>query len=231
MLIAEKPIMERCWIGITRWGIGLLVAMLILAGCGTVAQETRQSNAADTAAQSQTTPSVKPEATAIAAVTPLPPTPAPTATLALTPTPANPAPELIGGGNWLNSEPLTLAELRGQVVLIDFWTYGCINCQRTRPHVRAWWDAYRDDGLVIIGVHTPEFESEKSLENVRAAVVEQGVTWPVVQDNEKQIWRAYENRYWPRFYLIDKQGNIIYDHIGEGRYEETERRIVEALAE
>jgi len=223
--------MHCWWIRIIKRTPGILLVLLALAGCGSMAQEARQLNTADTAAQSQTTPPVTREATAMATMTPLPPTPAPTATPVLTPTPANPAPELIGGGNWLNAEPLTLAELRGQVVLIDFWTYGCINCQRTRPHVRAWWDAYRDDGLVIIGVHTPEFESEKSLENVRAAIAEQGVTWPVVQDNEKQIWRAYENRYWPRFYLIDKQGNIIYDHIGEGRYEETERRIVEALAE
>ncbi len=110
-------------------------------------------------------------------------------------------------------------------------TLTCINCQRTKPYVQAWWNAYRDDGLVIIGVHTPEFESEKSLENVQAAIREQGVTWPVVQDNEKAIWRAYGNRWWPRRYLIDRQGNIVYDHIGEGGYEETERRIVATLAE
>ena len=143
-----------------------------------------------------------------------------------------PAPELSGGGAWINSEPLTLASLQqqGKVVLVDFWTYGCYNCANTLPYVKQWWDKYKDQGLVIVGVHTPEFASERVLENVQAAVKRQEIGWPVVQDNDMAIWRAYGNHYWPRFYLVDSRGQIIYDHIGEGAYEETERRIQAALA-
>jgi thiol-disulfide isomerase/thioredoxin len=143
-----------------------------------------------------------------------------------------PAPELSNGGAWINSEPLTLAGLRqqGKVVLIDFWTYGCYNCANTLPYVKQWWEKYKDQGLVIVGVHTPEFDSERILENVQAAVKRQEIGWPVVQDNDYTIWRSYSNRYWPRFYLVDSRGQIIYDHIGEGAYEETERQIQAALA-
>jgi thiol-disulfide isomerase/thioredoxin len=141
-----------------------------------------------------------------------------------------PAPELSGGGAWINSEPTSLAALRGKVVLVNFWTLGCINCKNTLPSVQGWWQRYKDQGLVIIGVHTPEFGYEAELENVRKATVDLGVSWPVVQDNDWKIWKAYKNSYWPRFYLIDKQGNIIYDHIGEGGYDETERQIQAALA-
>ncbi len=140
------------------------------------------------------------------------------------------APELVGGGAWINSEPLTLASLRGKIVLIDFWTYGCYNCTNTLPYIKQWWSTYKDQGLVIIGVHTPEFSSERVLENVQAAVKEQGITWPVVQDNDNAIWHAYENHYWPRFFLIDHRGQIIYDHIGEGAYAQTEQQIATALA-
>ncbi len=142
------------------------------------------------------------------------------------------APELVGGGAWINSAPLTLADLTGQgkVVLINFWTYGCYNCRNTLPYVKQWWQTYQDQGLVIIGVHTPEFDSEKVLENVRAAVRREGIGWPVVQDNDRRIWRAYGNHYWPRFYLVNHRGQIIYDHIGEGAYDETERQIAAALA-
>jgi thiol-disulfide isomerase/thioredoxin len=143
-----------------------------------------------------------------------------------------PAPELSSGGAWINSEPLTLAGLRlqGKVVLIDFWTYGCYNCANTLPYVKQWWEKYKDQGLVIVGVHTPEFDSERILENVQAAVKRQEIGWPVVQDNDYKIWRSYSNRYWPRFYLVDSRGQIVYDHIGEGAYEETERQIQAALA-
>jgi thiol-disulfide isomerase/thioredoxin len=142
-----------------------------------------------------------------------------------------PAPELTGGGAWINSEPLTLAGLQqqGRVVLIDFWTYGCYNCANTLPYVKQWWDKYKDQGLVIVGVHTPEFAAEQVLENVQAAVKREEIGWPVVQDNDMAIWRAYGNHYWPRFYLVDSRGQIIYDHIGEGAYEETERQIQVAL--
>ncbi len=140
------------------------------------------------------------------------------------------APDFAGGGAWLNSEPLGLADLRGKVVLVNFWTYGCYNCRNTLPYVKQWWAKYRDQGLVIVGVHTPEFQYEAELENVAEAVRREEIGWPVVQDNEKQIWRAYGNRYWPRFYLVDDRGQIIYDHIGEGAYEETDRQIAAALA-
>jgi hypothetical protein len=142
------------------------------------------------------------------------------------------APGFDGGGAWVNSEPLALSDLtaQGKVVLIDFWTYGCYNCTNTLPYVKGWWDKYKDQGLVIVGVHTPEFASEHVLKNVQDAVRRQEIGWPVVQDNDYLIWRAYGNRYWPHFYLVDHRGQIIYDRIGEGAYDETDRRIAVALA-
>lgn len=142
-----------------------------------------------------------------------------------------PSPELLGGQSWLNSDPLTLAELRGKVVLVDFWTYSCINCIRTLPYLKAWHDKYRDDGLVVIGVHSPEFEFEKSLDNLSRAIQDFGITYPIVQDNDFAIWRAYRNRYWPAKYLIDREGKIRYTHFGEGKYDETEIVIQELLGE
>ncbi len=157
--------------------------------------------------------------------------PAPTAVPA--PLPEGPAaPGFDGGGAWINSEPLALADLNKQdkVVLVDFWTYGCYNCANTLPYIKQWWQKYKDQGLVIVGVHTPEFQAEYKLENVQAAVKEQEIGWPVVQDNDYTIWRAYGNHYWPHFYLVDHRGQIIYNRIGEGAYDETERQIVAALA-
>ena len=131
-----------------------------------------------------------------------------------------------------SAEPMTLGELVGKkVVLLDIWTYSCINCQRTLPYLKAWHGKYKDKGLVIIGLHTPEFEFEKIYDNVRAAVQKFGITYPVVLDNDYSTWRAYRNQYWPRKYLIDIDGYIAYDHIGEGGYEETERQIQKALEE
>lgn len=141
------------------------------------------------------------------------------------------APEIEGGANWLNSEPLTLAELRGKVVLIDFWTYSCINCIRTFPYLKDWHDQYADSGLVIIGVHAPEFEFEKNAKNVARALEDFSIEYPVVQDNNFAIWRAYNNRYWPAKYLIDKEGRIRYTHFGEGEYQETENAIRALLGE
>jgi thiol-disulfide isomerase/thioredoxin len=141
------------------------------------------------------------------------------------------APELTKINGYINSEPITLADLRGRVVLVDFWTYSCINCIRTIPYLNAWHEKYADDGLVIVGVHTPEFEFEKDYNNVKGAVERFGINYPVAQDNEKQTWNAYENRYWPRKYLIDSEGYIRYDHIGEGAYPETEKVIQSLLAE
>lgn len=141
------------------------------------------------------------------------------------------APELIPGGAWINSESLTLENLRGKVVVVDFWTYSCINCQRTLPYLRKWDETYRDDGLVIIGVHAPEFEFEKDEANVRKAIADFELEYPVVQDNDFATWRAYKNRYWPAKYFIDKEGYIRYTHFGEGAYDESERVIQELLKE
>jgi thiol-disulfide isomerase/thioredoxin len=158
---------------------------------------------------------------------------APTAAPAPKPRPSGPtAPGFDGGGAWVNSEPLELTKLgvQGKVVLVDFWTFGCYNCRNTLPYVKQWWAKYKDQGLVIVGVHTPEFESERVLENVQDAVKSQEIGWPVVQDNDYTIWRAYGNHYWPHFYLVDERGQIIYDHIGEGSYEQTDAQIAAALA-
>ncbi|MBP9820367.1 thioredoxin family protein, partial [Candidatus Woesebacteria bacterium] len=142
------------------------------------------------------------------------------------------APDFTGGTNWINSEPLLLSDqLQGKVVLVDFWTYSCINCIRTFPYVTKWYETYKDKGFVIVGVHAPEFEFEKNADNVMAAMEEYGITYPVVQDNDFQIWRAYNNRYWPAHYLIDKTGKIRYTHFGEGKYSETENKIRELLGE
>ena len=142
------------------------------------------------------------------------------------------AQELTDIEGFLNSEPFALSDYIGEkVILIDFWTYSCINCQRTLPYLKEWWGRYEDDGLLIVGVHTPEFEFEKDPGNVQAALEKYGVTYPVVLDNGYGTWRAYRNQYWPRKYLIDADGYIVYDHIGEGAYEETERAIRAALEE
>jgi thiol-disulfide isomerase/thioredoxin len=141
------------------------------------------------------------------------------------------APELTNVKGYINSEPITLADLRGKVILVDFWTYSCINCIRTIPYLNAWHEKYADEGLVIVGVHTPEFEFEKDYNNVKAAVEKFGIQYPILQDNEKAVWEAYENRYWPRKYLIDNGGYVRYDHIGEGSYAETEKVIQSLLTE
>jgi cytochrome c biogenesis protein CcdA/thiol-disulfide isomerase/thioredoxin len=141
------------------------------------------------------------------------------------------APELTGLTDWINSEPLTLKQLRGKVVLIDFWTYSCINCLRTLPHVKAWYHAYHDKGLVVIGVHTPEFAFEHVPANVRGAVRRLGVTYPVALDNDYATWNAFQNQYWPAKYLIDRRGRLRYYHFGEGPYDTTEARIRMLLGE
>src|SRR3989344_5174675 len=140
--------------------------------------------------------------------------------------------ELVGIDGYLNVDNITINGLIGKkVILIDFWTYSCINCQRTLPYITAWYDKYKDTGLEIIGIHAPEFEFEKKRENVQAAIDKWGIGYPVVQDNDHETWRAYQNRYWPRKYLIDIDGFIVYDHIGEGAYAETEKIIQELLNE
>lgn len=141
------------------------------------------------------------------------------------------APELILGGQWFNSNPLTLKELRGKVVLVDFWTYTCINCQRTFPYLKEWDKRYRDKGLVIIGVHSPEFEFEKNKTNVQQAISYFGINYPVMQDNNFATWKAYNNRYWPAKYFIDKEGKIRATHFGEGDYDASEKIIQDLLKE
>jgi thiol-disulfide isomerase/thioredoxin len=140
-------------------------------------------------------------------------------------------PELRGIAAWVNSEPLTIASLRGKVVLVDFWTYSCVNCIRTLPYLKEWNAKYASRGLAIIGIHSPEFDFEKDLGNVRLAVQKYGVTWPVALDNDRATWAAYRNRYWPHKYLADATGKLRYDHIGEGGYVETEQQIRKLLAE
>ena len=130
---------------------------------------------------------------------------------------------------WLNSEPLTADGLRGRVVLVDFWTYSCVNWLRTLPYLKAWEERYRDRGFVLVGAHAPEFGFEHDLENVRRATRELGVGYPVVIDNEFAIWRSFENRYWPAAYLIGPEGQVRFSHFGEGAYEETERAIQQLL--
>ncbi len=141
------------------------------------------------------------------------------------------APEFAGLAGWINSEPLSMEILRGKVVLLDFWTYSCINCIRTLPYLTMWHEKYSDVGLVIIGVHTPEFFFEEKYENVKMAVDKYGLNYPVALDNDAVVWRAYDTRYWPTKYLVDANGNIRYKHIGEGAYEETEDKIAELLRE
>jgi cytochrome c biogenesis protein CcdA/thiol-disulfide isomerase/thioredoxin len=142
-----------------------------------------------------------------------------------------PFPSLAGAVAWLNSPPLNRAALKGKVVVIDFWTYSCINCLRAIPYVRAWWQKYKDEGLVVIGVHSPEFAFEHDIDNVKKAVADLKITYPVAIDNNFAIWRAFENEYWPAHYFIDAQGRIRHEHFGEGDYRESERVIQQLLAE
>jgi thiol-disulfide isomerase/thioredoxin len=141
------------------------------------------------------------------------------------------APEFQRTGRWFNSPPLTMKRLRGRVVLVDFWTYTCINCLRTLPYVKAWDERYRKEGLTIVGVHTPEFAFEKKASNVQQAINDKGLRYPVVQDNDFGTWNAFTNQAWPAKYLIDATGKVRYAHLGEGEYEETEAAIRTLLAE
>jgi thiol-disulfide isomerase/thioredoxin len=140
-------------------------------------------------------------------------------------------PALDGAIEWLNSAPLTASRLRGKVVLVEFWTYSCINWRRTLPYVRAWSEKYKDHGLVVIGVHTPEFEFEKQLDNVREATSEMRIEYPVAVDSNYAIWRAFRNEYWPALYFIDAQGHIRHHQFGEGDYAQSERVLQELLSE
>ena len=220
--------MTRSRIPISRRASAVIVAAsaVILAACGSPS--------------SSPTPGPVDIATEAPTVAPTPaptltPTPAPTPTeegpsLPSTPT-GRQAEEFTGIVQWLNSDPLTLEGLRGGVVLIDFWTYSCINCLRTLPFLRDWNEKYSSRGLTIVGVHSPEFAFEKDETNVRQAIIRERVAWPVAMDNDFATWRAYRNRWWPNKFLIDQEGVVRYNHIGEGAYEETERQIRELLEE
>jgi thiol-disulfide isomerase/thioredoxin len=139
------------------------------------------------------------------------------------------APNFVGISNWFNSGPLSMASLRGKVVLVDFWTYGCVNCVNTLPHVTQLYAKYRDRGLVVVGVHTPEFPFERSASNVQAALKRHGITYPVAQDNDSQTWNAYGNQYWPSQYIVDQSGRVVFHHDGEGQYEQIDRTIARLL--
>jgi thiol-disulfide isomerase/thioredoxin len=140
-------------------------------------------------------------------------------------------PSLSGASAWLNSPELTPQSLRGKVVLVDFWTFDCINCQHSIAHVNEWAKKYEKDGLVVIGVHTPEYPYERVIDNVRKSVARLGLNYPIAIDNDYAIWRAFDNQYWPAHYLVDAQGQIRYSHFGEGAYEEQEQVIRQLLDE
>ena len=148
----------------------------------------------------------------------------------LEPATAPPAPQL-APGDWINSEALDLKDLRGRVVLIDFWTFGCYNCRNTLPFIKGWHDRYHDKGLTVIGVHSPEFDDERKIENLRREVAALAIRYPVVTDNDYRTWDAYNVPAWPTIFLIDKQGRIRWMHVGEGEYDQAERLIQQLLAE
>lgn len=138
-------------------------------------------------------------------------------------------PDFQGISQWLNSAPLTIADLKGSVVLVQFWTFACINCQRTLPYITRWHQQYAASGLKVIGIHTPEFAYERDANNIKLALKKHQITYPVPIDNEYKTWKAYENEYWPHLFLADRQGFLHYDRIGEGAYEETEQTIRKLL--
>ncbi|HEY9126123.1 MAG TPA: thioredoxin family protein [Acidobacteriaceae bacterium] len=144
---------------------------------------------------------------------------------------SQPLPGLKGATAWLNSSPLTAKELKGKVVLVDFWDYSCINCIRAVPYIKAWAEKYKDSGLVVIGVHSPEFDVEKQTPNVERAVKKFNITYPVAVDSDMKIWNAFQNQFWPAHYFIDAKGKVRYEHFGEGAYDESEKWIQKLLAE
>jgi thiol-disulfide isomerase/thioredoxin len=198
---------------VNRYQVGLLVVVgVVVVAAAFAISQSNQSNQSSGNTASQL---------AAAAGTPDPD---------LIPTGQRPsAPEFTGLAGWINSPPLSVSGLKGQVVLIDFWTYSCINCVRTLPHLQALQARYGAKGLTIIGMHSPEFDFEMSQSNVEAAVKRLDVTWPVALDSHMATWNAYSNQYWPAEYLIDQQGRVAYFHAGEGDYDRTERAIVSLL--
>ncbi|MFN6539699.1 MAG: redoxin domain-containing protein [Nostoc sp. EkiNYC01] len=153
----------------------------------------------------------------------------PASEIAVKPPTGKSLPEFQGISQWLNSAPLSMADLKGNVVLVQFWTFGCINCQRTLPYVTKWHQQYVAQGLKVIGIHTPEFAFERDVNNIKKALRQHQITYPVPIDNEYKTWNAYENQYWPHLFLADRQGLLRYDHIGEGAYEKIEQTIRQLL--
>jgi thiol-disulfide isomerase/thioredoxin len=140
-------------------------------------------------------------------------------------------PSFNGATSWLNTQPLTLTKLRGKVILIDFWTYTCINWRRTLPYLREWAAKYKDQGLIVVGIHTPEFSFEYEVKNVTRALKEMNINYPIALDNNYEIWNSFQNQFWPALYLIDVKGNLRFQKFGEGDYEEAERQIQQLLKE
>ena len=235
--------MKTIRIGITTIAL-LLAAAFVFAACSGSAPQTTEAPAAQTQQTNAVPAAPAPQQAQAATATSVPPTQPPAATATtvpskpvataepqasahasiVTPTTGDEktVPEIRGIASWINSEPITFEENRGKVVLVDFWTYTCVNCIRTLPFLKAWHEKYADKGLVIVGVHTPEFDFEKDRDNVIEATEGFGLKWPIAQDNDFKTWRAFDNRYWPAKYLVDKDGYIRYTHFGEGAYEETE---------
>ena len=139
------------------------------------------------------------------------------------------APNFVGISKWFNSAPLSISDLRGKVVLVDFWTYDCYNCVNTLPYVTKLYETYKDKGLVVVGIHTPEFPFERSAGNVQAALKRHGITYPVAQDNDSATWNAWRNQYWPAQYIVDQHGQIVFSHAGEGQYDEIKRAVQRLL--
>ena len=140
------------------------------------------------------------------------------------------APEFTGIEHWVNSSPLTMQKLRGKVVIVEFWASTCVNCLHALPHSQQWYDRYKDQGLVVVGVHTPEFDSERSFESMQRAMQQVQINFPVAQDNQRATWNAYHNQYWPTLYLIDRRGHVVMRHVGEGDYADTEQLMRELLS-
>ncbi len=215
----------------------LAIGALALVACGSASPPDAEPATQPASQAAAAAPTTAPAATATKMPTAAPadtPTPVPSkpaaqaqpsdSSLIVTPPTGNEqtVPEITGIASWINSDPLTFEEQRGKVLLVDFWTYTCVNCIRTLPFLKAWHEKYAEHGLVIVGVHTPEFEFEKDRQNVLEATEEFGLEWAVAQDNDFKTWRAFRNRYWPAKYLVDKDGLIRYTHFGEGAYDETE---------
>jgi thiol-disulfide isomerase/thioredoxin len=152
-----------------------------------------------------------------------------TTAAAQTPAYGTQAPDFAGATRWYNSAPLTPEALRGKVVLVEFWTRECINCLHVLPHTKALYEKYAKDGLVVVGVHTPEYDEEHDPAQLQSAIHQLQITWPVAMDNDYRIWNAYGNRFWPAIYLIDQNGHVVYTSIGEGNYDETEARVRQLL--